>query len=405
MANKNLPSTSSWREYAELGSTPQVSNQKYQELFDNNPYRKMTYNKSAWQDFWESLGFRTKYDTWNEQNQENAYQYDAGIYQQMFQDAYNSETAKAERMRQAGENPDLLGTGNVSEASSPFQDPAGMDASAFVDEQSVPGQIASGVFSAFSTAIGVASQFLQLQGLQNEVTGKGIANAEGMMNLINQRVLGLTPAEGFKDDSSFKQWKQDVITSLRNAYGTAFFRNRRANHQWQRSIDDFIGGLPQSRDQYDAWKTRLGTAKDYLTGREDHWSESLEMFKELNHNIIDMQNAITENKKSAELTQSEADIERAGYELEYQQGRDAGLASEAENAENRRRKEGDTFEGILNKHLAKIANTLDKYSNQGGFVGWVAEIVLYIMASRGITFSAGSGKDNVSGTLQLPQAR
>lgn len=399
----NTTKNNDWSIKANLGETPRASNPMYQKLFDNNPYRNLRYNKSAWQDFVSALGFRTDADRWDEEVQENAAQWDAGVYQQMFQDQYNSETAKAERMREAGENPDLLGTGNVSDAASPFQDPAGL--SSGTDETSVPGRIAAGIMSAFNSAIGMCSQFLQLQGLQNEVTGKGISNAEGMMNLINQRVLGLTPAEGFKDDSSFKQWKLDVITSLRNAYGGAFFKNRRANRQWQRSIDDFIGGLPQSRDQYDAWKARLGSARDYLIGREDHWSESIELFKELNHNLIDMNNAVRENKASAELTQSEADIEKAGYELEYQQGRDAGLAAEAENAENRRRKEGDTFEGILNKHLAKIANTLDSFSAKGGFVGFVAEVVLYIMASRGLTVSAGSGKNAVSGTLQLPQAR
>ena len=105
--------TNDWLLHANeiAGKTPQVSKSSYQKLFDNNPYRSsdLTYNKSEWQDFLSALGFRTKADAWAESVQENALQWDAGIFQQMFQDEFNDESSKAQRMRDAGENPDLRG--------------------------------------------------------------------------------------------------------------------------------------------------------------------------------------------------------------------------------------------------------------------------------------------------------
>lgn len=376
-----------WRYNASVGDTPKVSNPLYQQLFDNNPYRSkdLTYNKSPWQELLSTLGFRTKADAWEESVQENALQWDAGIYQQMAQDQYNSETAKAERMRQAGENPDLLGTGNVSDMASPLQDPEGINPGD--SEEGVLPQLGSTIMGAFNTAVGIASQFIQLQGMQEDVQGKGITNAEGMMRLINERVLGMTPAEGFQDDQSFKDWKHDVEMTLRTNYGRAFFRGS-SLRRWNRSIDDFIGGLPQSKDQFKAWKERLGDAKDYYYGREDHWSEAIDVFKELNQAMFDLQYAITENKKNTDYIQGEANLEEAGYNLEYQKTRDGELAGQAENAENERRKQGETFEGILNKHLTKLGERLDKLSQKGGLKGLIGEIILLILTMKG-TFSYG----------------
>lgn len=401
MAEKIRQTDDDWTFRARVGSTPQVANSHYQQLFDNNPYRSkdLTYNKSPWQNFLTALGFRTKADAWEESVQENALQWDAGVYQQMFQDQYNSETAKAQRMREAGENPDLLGTGNVSDASTPFQDPEGINPGE--SEEGLPGQIASTVIGAFNSAVGIAMQFAQLSNINQDIEGKGISNAEHMMNIISQRVLGMTPSGGFKTDDDFKQWKKDVEYSLREPYGRAFFKGS-ALRRWNRSIDDFIGGLPQTKEQYKEWRERLGDAKEYLLGREDHWSEATEVFKIVNEELIDLRKAITENKAVAEKTKSEVDIQTASNELQYQEDLMPGERARAENETNRRRAEGETFEGILNTHLNKLGQRLDNLSKQGGLKGLIGEVILLLMTMKfNMHFDS---KGNPSFGIAPPQA-
>ena len=391
------PSGTSGKIGTGLGSAPSGYG-IYDDLFANNPYRNLNYNKTPMQKLWSALGFRTDADRFLEEAQVNAAQTDFGIFQQIYQDEYNSELAKAQRMRAAGENPDLLGTGNVSEASSPVEDPDGM--SPGISQEGVPGQIASTIIGAFNSAVGIATQFIQLEGLRADVEGKNISNAENMMNIIKQRVLGMTPAEGFKSDQEFNDWKRRTEATLRTKYGRAFFKGS-GLRRWNRSIDDFIGGLPTSREQFADWKQRLGDAKDYFLGREDHWSELIDVFKVVNSALIDMQNEITENAKVKEKTELDVDIEKATNELQYQEDLLPGERARAENERNRRSAEGDTFEGILNKHLTKLGQRLDNLSQQGGLKGLLGEAILLSLTLRG-GFKV-DGKGNFSGFLEGPR--
>lgn len=394
---KTLPSFASYQQLADLGDVPQVANPLYQQLFDNNPYRNLHYNKSGWQNFLSKLGFRTDADRWEEEVLENAATFDAGVYQQMYQDQYNSEGAKAERMRAAGENPDLLGTGQVSEAATPYQDPAGLSAGS--SEEGVIGQIGSGIISAFNSAVGIASQFMQLEGLRNDVEGKSISNARDMMNVIQQRVLGMTPAEGFSTDAEFANWKKAVEGKLRFQYGNAFFKGS-SRRRWNRSIDDFIGGLPTSREQFKDWRERLNDAKDYFFGREDHWSELIDVFKVINEPLIELRKELTENQAVLAKTKTDADIETATNELQYQQDLQPGVRARSENERNRRIAEGETFEGILNKHLSKLGERLDNLSKQGGIKGLIGEVILLLMTMKGNFHFDEKGNPSVG--LQLP---
>lgn len=372
----------------------------YDQLFASNPYRNLNYNKSGWQDMLSWLGFRTDADRFQEEAQMNALQWDAGIYQQMYQDKYNSETAKAERMREAGENPDLLGTGGVSEASNPVEDPQGMTPG--TTEEGVIPQIASGFISAFNTAVGIATQIVQLDGLRSDIEGKNIGNAEQMMNIIQQRVLGLTPAEGFKTDRDYNDWKRKVESSLRTNYGRAFFKGS-SLRRWNRSIDDFIGTLPTSREQYDAWKGRLSSAKDYLRGRHSLWDESIEVFDILNEGVTSLMTELEANGFVLAKTKQDADIETATNELQYQEDLQPGERARAENETNKSRAEGNTFEGILNKHLNKMGERLDNLSQQGGLKGLLGELILLIMTMRGNMHVDAKG--NPSFSLEPPSAR
>lgn len=97
-------------------------NPMYDAYYKANPYVDQTYHKT-WIDNVFGNIFRTGYDKWLNEMQVNSAQYNAGIVDLQQQNLYNSEVAKAQRMRDAGENPDLLGTGDVSESAGVAPDP------------------------------------------------------------------------------------------------------------------------------------------------------------------------------------------------------------------------------------------------------------------------------------------
>lgn len=85
---------------------------EYEEMWLNNPYRN-TYLDPT---FWDNIGLSHKSRDYNAEQDRLYNEYIAGIYELLMQNKYDSEAAKAARMRAAGQNPDLLGLNNASES-------------------------------------------------------------------------------------------------------------------------------------------------------------------------------------------------------------------------------------------------------------------------------------------------
>lgn len=382
-ANRNQPSKDKLlnSSYPQLyvGQAPQNMGQ-YQSMFDANPYRNLRYNKTGWQSFLSDLGFRTSADKFAEDAALNAAEFDASIYSLMFQNEYNDEFSKVERMRAAGENPDLLGTGQVSDAAQPTVDPNGM-ASEVGEENAIFGQVSSTILSCLGNSFQLAEQFMKLSEMKNGIERGSIENAGEMMNIIEQRVLGLTPSEGFKTDEEFNNWKRRVESTLRTNYGRSFFRGS-SLRRWNRTIDDFIGGLPQSRKQYEQWSERLGKAKDFWLNRHDHWDDSISVLKTIYEGLGNIRHATVENEYSAKLINSEADVEQAGNRLETEQMIEPGLEPGARNEENRARISNAKIRASINDAIGRMVNELEKEISNGGWSGFLAQIFLMLMGSN-----------------------
>lgn len=135
-----------------------------------NPAASLQYHQSGWQKFMSKLGFRTGYDSFLEQQQLQSNEYLAGLMQQYYQEQYNSPANKAQQMRDAGLNPDLLGTEGVENSPGAPADENPMTSEAFAAEDA---QQVTSALSGFSSmlgscingAIGIASS---LQGIKSQ---------------------------------------------------------------------------------------------------------------------------------------------------------------------------------------------------------------------------------------------
>ena len=147
----------------------------------------------------------------------------------------------------------------------------------------------------------------------------------------------------------------------------------------------------------------MNAAKGYWTGSQDHWDEAREIFDILNEGIYKLNSETTENTAVAKEIQSETEIQTATNELQYQEDLEPGQKARAENEANIRKAEGNDFAGILAKHMAKIGKELDNMSKEGGFKGFLAEVILFFLNSQFNVSTNGKGGITVGGGLRMPE--
>ena len=237
-----------------LSSVPSGYGAEYDQLFANNPYRNLTYKKSGWQNFLSALGFRTDAERWQEDAQVNANEYDAGIFSMMQQNEFNSPQAQAERMRQAGLNPDLLGIGDVQEAASPTEDPNGMS-------QNVGDEFAdfgNTIVSVFSRAMAVFKDFKSIQQMNTIIDGQNIDNAVKMTGAIDSFIESSLSAEDMVDFETYQQRMHDLSSQdllVQNAEQLGFSRRQRP--QYYRLMHDRLLSMSTDKKAYELFKGRI----------------------------------------------------------------------------------------------------------------------------------------------------
>lgn len=177
---------------SKYGNTP------YAALIQNNPYSFVpTLPYGATKDYWNDL-----YSSY----EKSAAEYYAQIQQLMLEQEYNSEGAKAARMRGAGLNPDLQGIQSASEAS-PFDMPMtspGLPSSvessnvASSRQMAVANTIFGTIESVLSAAMGFAQGLEQYRGRQYENFNLALSNKGNLMNQALDLALKEMPIDWTK---------------------------------------------------------------------------------------------------------------------------------------------------------------------------------------------------------------
>lgn len=247
--NYNFDADPNWIEGSTYGTGlgfMSSDNPMYDAYYKANPYVNQTYNKTFIDKLFGGI-FRTGYDKWLNEMQLNSAQYNAGVVDLEQSNLYNSEVAKAQRMRDAGENPDLLGTGDVSDSAGmkpDVQDAQIPDALDFSQVASFAGMIAQ----CFQGALGMASAGIDLIGKISDIDAQNIANAGNMQELALQVIRQNIPAEGFSSDADFLSWQE----SLHNLNDP--------NLKWSDSLAHSLGLSRHSRKSFDdAFRTAIGS--------------------------------------------------------------------------------------------------------------------------------------------------
>lgn len=173
--NATLDYQGAWQQayggnYAALGEFLSAQGDRWKNMVDSNPYANINYRQSGFQRLLSNLGFRTKYDAAKEQAQLQSNEYLAGLMQKYGDEQYETPAQMAQRMREAGMNPDLQGIGDVAGAAKMPDDTNVMSPDTFADDSSMIAPAASAISSiggmigkCITGALGIAGTFQDLK--------------------------------------------------------------------------------------------------------------------------------------------------------------------------------------------------------------------------------------------------
>lgn len=359
------------------------SGDPYSDLRNADPYANFDYNIGPFEDFFRHLGFRTSYDKYREQMQLASNAYQADVSQKQYDEAYNSPAAQAARMRAAGLNPDLLGTGDVESASTmssednPLADVPGADVGSG-DATRDPMAFGNMILSAISMAFGFSKDIGAINQIRlaNE-TGQ-VSIAQDLMKLAKETIINYSPAVKEIDSTDNGLVVYDP-TSLVNRVADRYkgVLSKRRYRQFVDDLTNMIDSLGVEAEQYKLGSERIDSRKGYFLKRGDsNYSESDEVMYGIGMELGHLSGEIERLKYQNEKSSAQLESEKISNEMEYQQALDPSAVAESENASARYNTIQKQAQGKIEASFNRIMDYLEKKSERGNHLASVALSIL-----------------------------
>lgn len=336
-------------------TNPYAQGTRYYDLWESNPYRNPTTKQTFWDEVANWLGFRSSYDIAEAQRMQASNEYLAQIAQLKSEDEYNSEAAKAARMRAAGQNPDLLGTEGASEAAEFAQEQTSPDLSA-LDQTGKAVQFVGALTQVISTGVNMTTGIASALGLFEELKSKSYSNADKLIDLAEKFVGSFAP------NPSAGQSPEQLAEFMHKYAGDwadrnhikgknkkVFMDNVSSFYAWHKaSIYDRDSKNQEAKKEWG----RITNSK-YTTQAED------------NEEILRITGEGVDAIDKAEMDNIKAKAAEAKYNREYQEGRNGGQAAEAENKENESRTKVAEFSITAKQAVDTMVEKLEPYVKKG----------------------------------------
>lgn len=385
------------------------SDPMYDKLYKANPYVNMTYNKSAWQGLLSGLGFRTDYDRWLEEAQVNANEYDAQVASIEQQNQYNSPQAEAQRMKQAGMNPDLVGLENVAESASPNVDPQGMSPGA--GESGEFGEITqklwnfgTGILSLYQVGVGLAKDMMTFKQMKNGIEAGDIQLGKDFMNFANDFVLQNSPAQPFESDEAFNDHHSRVMSDL-YAFPKFMRFSRRQRRIWNSVVSreyfnssDFerltSSWKRSSENLRDVSRTPTGLGRISLDSDRDSWSA----FNTVANSLSSLADEVYKMQQRSIKDISEAGSATAKFDKSLANSRVSqgvpGAQAKAEKEQFGLAEQNAKVDHAINSTMSRLVSDLERQANDGDLLA--AGLLLAMQIFRMSNFKFGSKSSSVS---------
>ena len=252
-------------------------NAMYDAYYKANPYVGQTYHKT-WLDNVFGGIFRTGYDKWLNEMQLNAAQYDAGVVDMQQQNIYNSEAAKSARMRDAGLNPDLLGTGDVSDAASTNPDPQDAQIPDAEGSQvlSIVSQVGMSMVDLIPKTLSFMSNLSQLRGIRMDNDLKELQFGNNAVDFATKFFTEGITKQDYEDAFSTGNFENLLDASKKDAdYLTStFLSSKRAQKAFKLAYGTHARSLVAEMSKYKSYADYEEARKKNLSQRSSTFFSS-----------------------------------------------------------------------------------------------------------------------------------
>lgn len=194
----------------------------YEDMWINNPYATLYY-KPTWLD---NIGFSNKAKDANSEYERLYNEYIAGIYDLQRSDEYNSPSAEAQRLKEAGINPDLQGLSGHSNTGDMNKPDAGHNPA--LNGVSPFSHLTSFVSMVSNAAIGAQSMISQ------SIVNDGMR----LQNLSNVYDIGL---EGLSRSGISYDPEKEIMPAFTLGYNTG---SKRLDKKLEKASKNFLGTIP-----------------------------------------------------------------------------------------------------------------------------------------------------------------
>lgn len=335
--------------FDQTGLTPDFRD-RYESALDT--YDPSLIEDTFWDKFANFFGFRSSADKARLQLKQSRSEAINQLVNQSAEQAYNSELEKAQRMRDAGMNPDLLGTGVASEATE-GNEPEGRPA---FDQLTTASDFASGFMNAFQSAISIASgiQGFQLNGvnLSDKVLDLGSKIRGKSIDILRDTLSSSELADFFKPDNSdgvnVYNWSDDTLIS----YG---LRSPRARKMFRSQVQKL-------RDSYAGEIENYKSVEDYLKAQASSLTEQGAWYREKGNSDISVLTALRDfayTLHNLEQIDAEYRTELSNYQKSFTGQLSPSDAADAVNAGNQF--EADYKHSLNGQDKASAENALARY--------------------------------------------
>lgn len=312
-----------------------------------NPYLNYNYDDSIWDDFGDLIGFHTFQDSLALDMQIKAREFMSNISKEKFDNEYNSPEAQAARMRAAGMNPDLQGTGNVAGASQFDQPMPGVSYDPTEDTKTFGASLGS----AFQAAMSLTQFGSSLPMVFQNLRSAEVDRTDKIFNIATKVASGLSPdviQEVLSKDISKERFEElfgDVLPWNNSKNRSSFLTALRTS-------------IKQPKTQGESFKGRsiLGQNMKELSDLEtSSWFDwSYKTLNIIRQPLVKMQDTLTGLNFEYNVQKGYADFQDEVNRMNY-----LNKAAELGLPENTARAEYD--EALSRQHTAKYNSSYAKF--------------------------------------------
>lgn len=343
------------------------------------------YRTSPWEQFLRSLGLRTGQDSWNENMQIQANEFQSALEQKQYDEQYNLPVNEVARMRAAGINPDLNGGDAISPGDA---QPLGEDPSTPMHSGTDVGIIsdfANGVLGAVSSAVGIVGSIQGITSTRLTNSLKAIENESAFSEFARglfPYFLPESPEPEVSEDGSARSW-QDLALGRAQIFAGKLPKS--LQDKFISQVQGFWNSAPGSSEAYKEWRDRVSSRRDYFNDSSYFYDEQDSVMRIIADGLQDANERI--------------------YKL-HQQAQESGESAVIE--QNNLARSNAAMVGILRSSLEGMIRKLDDASKQSGIKGGLASVAMALLSafqlyvssqglpsiSRSSSFSNSYGKDS-----------